>query len=152
MRWDGTCSNCAGGGQSVMVYSDMACGALSVNALPDSVARAEIALGYYAPQAGTYTLCLKANDYMNRLEDVLLLDNQTHTQFSLTGQDYTFASAGGECIDRFSIRCVFHTQETPTDIHPIGDAAGVVQKVFHAGQVCILRHGKRFDMLGRMVR
>ena len=141
-----------GAGQSVMVYSDMACGALSVNALPDSVARAEIALGYYAPQAGTYTLRLKANDYMNRLEDVLLLDNQTHTQFSLTGQDYTFVSAGGECTDRFSIRCVFHTQETPTDIHPIGDAAGVVQKVFHAGQVCILRHGKRFDMLGRMVR
>lgn len=141
-----------GSGQSVMVYSDMACGALSVNALPDSVARAEIALGYHAPQAGTYTLRLKANDYMNRLEDVLLLDNQTHTQVSLIGQDYTFASAGGECTDRFSIRCVFHTQETPTDIHPIGDAAGVVQKVFHAGQVCILRHGKRFDMLGRMVR
>ena len=136
----------------MIVYSDMACGALSVNALPDSVAREDIALGYYVPQTGTYTLRLKANDYMHRLDDVLLVDNQTHTQVSLMEQDYTFTSAGGECIDRFSIRCVFHTQSTPADIHPMGVAAGVVQKVFHNGQVCILRHGKRFDILGRMVR
>lgn len=141
-----------GAGQSMIVYSDMACGALSVNALPDSVAREDIALGYYVPQTGTYTLRLKANDYMHRLDDVLLVDNQTHTQVSLMEQDYTFTSAGGECIDRFSIRCVFHTQSTPADIHPMGVAAGVVQKVFHNGQVCILRHGKRFDILGRMVR
>lgn len=141
-----------GAGQNMIVYSDMACGALSVNALPDSVAREEIALGYYVPQTGTYTLRLKANDYMHRLDDVLLVDNQTHTQVSLMEQDYTFTSAGGECTDRFSIRCVFHTQSTPADIHPMGVAAGVVQKVFHNGQVCILRHGKRFDILGRMVR
>ena len=137
-----------GNGQYVQLYSLMLCGELSFNALPDSVSATGVRLGYYAPQAGTYTLHLDSNHYLERLAHVLLTDKQTNTQADLLLQDYSFTTQAGEQQDRFMVHCVFRTQETPTGMHD-GKTAGVAQKILRDGAIYIVRHGEGYDLLGR---
>lgn len=138
-----------GNGQHIELYSLMPCGELSFNALPDSLTATGVRLGYHAAQAGTYTLRLTPNGYLERVAQVWLTDKQSNTQTDLLLQDYSFTTQAGEHQDRFAVYCVFHTQETPTDIHPIGDAAGVAQKILLDGAIYVVRHGEWFDLLGR---
>lgn len=138
-----------GNGQHIELYSLMPCGELSFNALPDSLTATGIRLGYHAAQAGTYTLRLTPNGYLERVAQVWLTDKQSNTRTDLLLQDYSFTTQAGEYQDRFAVYCVFHTQETPTDIHPIGDAAGVAQKILLDGAIYVVRHGEWFDLLGR---
>lgn len=137
-----------GNGQHIELYSLMPCGELSFNALPDSLTAIGVRLGYHAAQAGTYTLRLTPNGYLERVAQVWLTDKQSNTQTDLLLQDYSFTTQAGEHQDRFAVYCVFHTQETPTDIHPIGDAAGVAQKILQDGAIYVVRHGEWFDLLG----
>lgn len=137
-----------GNGQHLQLYSVMPCGELSFNALPDSVSATGVHLGYYAPQAGTYTLHLDSNHYLERLAHVWLTDRQANTQADLLLQDYSFTTQAGEQQDRFVIRCIFRTQETPTGMHD-GKTAGVAQKILRDGTIYVMRHGERFDLLGR---
>lgn len=136
-----------GNGQHVQLYSLMPCGELSFNALPDSVAEQPIVLGVLAPQAGTYTLQLTPNGYLGRLAHVWLTDRQANTQTDLLLQDYSFTVQAGEQQDRFAVRCLFRTQETPTGMHD-GKTAGVAQKILRDGVIYIVRHGERFDLFG----
>lgn len=138
-----------GNGQHIELYSLMPCGELSFNALPDSLTAIGVRLGYHAAQAGTYTLRLTPNGYLERVAQVWLTDKQSNTQTDLLLQDYSFTTQAGEHQDRFAVYCVFRTQETPTDIHPIGDAAGVAQKILMDGAIYVVRHGEWFDLLGR---
>lgn len=138
-----------GNGQHIELYSLMPCGELSFNALPDSLIATGVRLGYHAAQAGTYTLRLTSNNYLERVAQVWLTDKQSNTRTDLLLQDYSFTTQAGEHQDRFAIYCVFRTQETPTDIHPIGDAAGVAQKILLDGAIYVVRHGEWFDLLGR---
>lgn len=138
-----------GNGQHIELYSLMPCGELSFNALPDSLIATGVRLGYHAAQAGTYTLRLTPNGYLERVAQVWLTDKQSNTRTDLLLQDYSFTTQAGEHQDRFAIYCVFRTQETPTDIHPIGDAAGVAQKILLDGAIYVVRHGEWFDLLGR---
>lgn len=138
-----------GNGQHIELYSLMPCGELSFNALPDSLIATGVRLGYHAAQAGTYTLRLTPNGYLERVAQVWLTDKQSNTRTDLLLQDYSFTTQAGEHQDRFAVYCVFRTQETPTDIHPIGDAAGVAQKILMDGAIYVVRHGEWFDLLGR---
>lgn len=135
-------------GQHVQLYSLMPCGELSFNALPDSVSTTGVHLGYYAPQAGTHTLHLDSNHYLERLAHVWLTDKQTNAQVDLLMQDHSFTTQAGEQQNRFAIRCVFRTQETPTGMHE-GKTASVAQKILRDGAIYVVRHGERFDLLGR---
>lgn len=138
-----------GNGQHIELYSLMPCGELSFNALPDSLTAIGVRLGYHAAQAGTYTLRLTPNGYLDRVAQVWLTDKQSNTRTDLLLQDYSFTTQVGEHQDRFAVYCVFRTQETPTGMHPIGDAAGVAQKILMDGAIYVVRHGEWFDLLGR---
>lgn len=138
-----------GNGQHIELYSLMPCGELSFNALPDSLTATGVRLGYHAAQAGTYTLRLTPNGYLERVAQVWLTDKQSNTRTDLLLQDYSFTTQAGEHQDRFAVYCVFRTQETPTGMHPIGDAAGVAQKILLDGAIYVVRHGEWFDLLGR---
>ncbi len=137
-----------GTGQHVELYSVMPCGELCFNALPDTTAEKETVLCTVVPQSGNYTLRINKNAYIDRLAKVVLTDRQENTQTDLTDQDYTFSSPQGESKGRFAIRCVFRTQETPTDMHEV-KTAGVAQKILQDGQLYILSNGIKFDLLGR---
>ena len=137
-----------GNGQHVQLYSLMPCGELSFNALPDSVSTTGVHLGYYAPQAGTHTLHLDSNHYLERLAHVWLTDKQANTQVDLLMQDYSSTAQAGEQRDRFDVRCVFRTQETPTGMHE-GKTASVAQKILRDGAIYVVRDEEWYDLLGR---
>ncbi len=137
-----------GNGQHIELYSLMPCGELSFNALPDSLTATGVRLGYHAAQAGTYTLRLTPNNYLERVAQVWLTDKQSNTRTDLLLQDYSFTTQAGEHQDRFAVYCVFHTQETPTGMHD-GKTAGVAQKILLDGAIYVVRHGEWFDLLGR---
>lgn len=137
-----------GNGQHIELYSLMPCGELSFNALPDSLTATGVRLGYHAAQAGTYTLRLTPNNYLERVAQVWLTDKQSNTRTDLLLQDYSFTTQAGEYQDRFAVYCVFRTQETPTGMHD-GKTAGVAQKILLDGAIYVVRHGEWFDLLGR---
>lgn len=137
-----------GNGQHIELYSLMPCGELSFNALPDSLTATGVRLGYHAAQAGTYTLRLTPNNYLERVAQVWLTDKQSNTQTDLLLQDYSFTTQAGEHQDRFAVYCVFRTQETPTGMHD-GKTAGVAQKILLDGAIYVVRHEEWFDLLGR---
>ena len=137
-----------GNGQHIELYSLMPCGELSFNALPDSLIATGVRLGYHAAQAGTYTLRLTPNGYLDRVAQVWLTDKQSNTRTDLLLQDYSFTTQVGEHQDRFAVYCVFRTQETPTGMHD-GKTAGVAQKILMDGAIYVVRHGEWFDLLGR---
>lgn len=137
-----------GNGQHIELYSLMPCGELSFNALPDSLTATGVRLGYHAAQAGTYTLRLTPNNYLERVAQVWLTDKQSNTRTDLLLQDYSFTTQAGEHQDRFAVYCVFRTQETPTGMHD-GKTAGVAQKILLNGAIYVVRHGEWFDLLGR---
>ena len=137
-----------GNGQHIELYSLMPCGELSFNALPDSLTATGVRLGYHAAQAGTYTLRLTPNNYLERVAQVWLTDKQSNTRTDLLLQDYSFTTQAGEHQDRFAVYCVFRTQETPTGMHD-GKTAGVAQKILLDGAIYVVRHGEWFDLLGR---
>lgn len=137
-----------GNGQHIELYSLMPCGELSFNALPDSLIATGVRLGYHAAQAGTYTLRLTPNNYLERVAQVWLTDKQSNTRTDLLLQDYSFTTQAGEHQDRFAVYCVFRTQETPTGMHD-GKTAGVAQKILLDGAIYVVRHGEWFDLLGR---
>lgn len=137
-----------GNGQHIELYSLMPCGELSFNALPDSLTATGVRLGYHAAQAGTYTLRLTPNNYLERVAQVWLTDKQSNTRTDLLLQGYSFTTQAGEHQDRFAVYCVFRTQETPTDMHD-GKTAGVAQKILLDGAIYVVRHGEWFDLLGR---
>lgn len=137
-----------GNGQHIELYSLMPCGELSFNALPDSLTATGVRLGYHAAQAGTYTLRLTPNNYLERVAQVWLTDKQSNTRTDLLLQDYSFTTQAGEHQDRFAVYCVFRTQETPTGMHD-GKTAGVAQKILLGGAIYVVRHGEWFDLLGR---
>lgn len=137
-----------GNGQHIELYSLMPCGELSFNALPDSLTATGVRLGYHAAQAGTYTLRLTPNGYLERVAQVWLTDKQSNTRTDLLLQDYPFTTQAGEHQDRFAVYCVFRTQETPTGMHD-GKTAGVAQKILLDGAIYVVRHGEWFDLLGR---
>lgn len=137
-----------GNGQHIELYSLMPCGELSFNALPDSLTATGVRLGYHAAQAGTYTLRLTPNNYLERVAQVWLTDKQSNTRTDLLLQDYSFTTQAGEHQDRFAVYCVFRTQETPTGMHD-GKTAGIAQKILLDGAIYVVRHGEWFDLLGR---
>ncbi len=137
-----------GNGQHIELYSLMPCGELSFNALPDSLTAIGVRLGYHAAQAGTYTLRLTPNNYLERVAQVWLTDKQSNTRTDLLLQDYSFTTQAGEHQDRFAVYCVFRTQETPTGMHD-GKTAGVAQKILLDGAIYVVRHEEWFDLLGR---
>lgn len=85
-----------GNGQHIELYSLMPCGELSFNALPDSLTATGVRLGYHAAQAGTYTLRLTPNNYLERVAQVWLTDKQSNTRTDLLLQDYSFTTQAGE--------------------------------------------------------
>ncbi len=135
-----------------VVFSIAEDGDRCFNALPDATCEKGVALGYNAPKAGTYTLSVHENQYVNRLTRVYLTDKQTGTLFDLLSDSYTFSSVKGEFRDRFILRGDLVNSGVGTDIEDI--AAGNAQeqqKFLYNGHVYIIREGKVYDILGQVV-
>lgn len=122
---------------------------LAYNALDETTA-ADIALGYRAPVAGTYTLAMD-NDYasthlgsMTRLE---LTDAETGIVTDLLTMPYSFETVRTQSDNRFSLRAVY-APATPSDIDEIG-RRNHVHKELRNGMLIIRREDKVYNVLGQ---
>ena len=91
--------------QKPQFYSLQTSNRLAFNALSSSVASVAIPLGFFAPQADTYTISLNTEDVQN-LEGVYLTDKTTGVVTNLLFDDYNFSSARALNDNRFSVAIV----------------------------------------------
>lgn len=78
---------------------------LAFNALSSSIASVAIPLGFFAPEADTYTISLNTEDTQN-IEGVYLTDKTTGAVTNLLFDDYNFSSARVLNDNRFSVAIV----------------------------------------------
>lgn len=78
---------------------------LAFNALSSSIASVAIPLGFFAPEADTYTISLNTEDTQN-IEGVYLTDKTTGAVTNLLFDDYKFSSARALNDNRFSVAIV----------------------------------------------
>ena len=136
------------------LFSMMSCGALSFNAMPDSVAEEGVQLGYYAAAEGEYTFSLADNKYMDRLQEVWLVDGDNGTLTDLRSADYTFTTTAGDNRTRFRLFVTFRREEpqTPTGDMQLQDGENNnVRKFVYKNRLFILRDGHLYDALGNSV-
>lgn len=138
--------------QRPVVFSIAEDGDRCFNALSDATCTKGVALGYNAPEDGTYTLSMQDNQYTGRLSHVYLKDTQTGKEEDLLCGSYEFDSDKGEFRDRFILRCDFVNSGVGTDIEDIAASnAHGEYKFLYNGHVYITRGGRVYDMLGQVV-
>lgn len=131
------------------VYTTMPCGALSFCAVPDSIAAAGVAVGYYAPRTGTYVFSLEDNAYMERIKHCYLIDNEQDRMTDLREQDYVFAAAEGANTSRFALRIVCWEGDAPTrtETGEVADTAPC--KFWHDGHLYIRKGKICYTLMGQ---
>lgn len=138
--------------QRPVVFSIAEDGDRCFNALSDATCTKGVALGYNAPEDGTYTLSMQDNQYTGRLSHVYLKDAQTGKEEDLLCGSYEFDSDKGVFRDRFILRCDFVNSGVGTDIEDIAASnAHGEYKFLYNGHVYITRGGRVYDMLGQVV-
>ena len=92
-----------GYGNRAQCYTTMPCGKLSFNALPSQVAANGVGMGVYAPMNDSLTIAVKQNEYIQNVEQLLLLDHYTNQTTDLLHTSYRFAAIAGEEEQRFTL-------------------------------------------------
>ncbi|OIQ15318.1 MAG: hypothetical protein BM557_11845 [Flavobacterium sp. MedPE-SWcel] len=99
--WDGKALVADG---AVTLYSTAADTDLAIQARPAFDATDEVTVGFYAEEAGVYTISL---DHVDGLftgdQDIYLIDNVTGQLIDIKNEDYEFATAAGTINDRFTV-------------------------------------------------
>lgn len=115
---------------SMQTYGEMAFAGVSDAALENGVP-----LVVYSPNEQELSISLGEKEFLNRLSNIYLLDNETGDAVDLLYEDYTFTAAGGTTSDRFVLQGRYKSKEITTGLD--------LTKV--AGQMYL------FDALGHLV-
>ena len=109
-------------GSTPVVYTSLDCGDLAFTALPDSIAATQrIPLTVFAPKADEMYFTIEGNDFMSRLESLLLIDTRDNTTADLLFGDYYYYAEAGTEEGRFFLQPVFRSPKVATDIDNNGD-------------------------------
>ena len=143
-------------GSRPFVWTSLSCGDLAFAALPDSVAAQQrIPVSVYAGEAGNMTFMLDYNDYLERLDNLLLFDTETGSVTNLLYEDYTYYAEQGTTKGRFFLQPIFRKAGVVTGIVEDDESGSVV--ITTEGNVITLGNvseGTRimcFDTTGRLV-
>ena len=91
------------------------------------------------------------NDYIGRLDYVLLHDTQTGFVTNLLERDYAVMLNEGTTSGRFYLQCVF-AAEAPaisTGVNHLDSDNDKAQKIIYNDKVYIIYQGRVYDMTGR---
>ena len=112
-----------------------------------------VPLTVYSPAAQELTVSMRDNDWLDRLEEVYLLDNKTGARIDLLMQDYTFDAEAGTTEGRFILFGVFKAPQGTTDIEngEVGDGKQV-RKLLINDKLYIIRNGMMYDATGKQVK
>ncbi len=138
-------------GGKALIYSELPCGKLAFVAVPDSLAEQRIPLTIYAAAQEEYVFSLAENNYLGRLQHVLLHDTQNGFVTDLLERDYATEINAGTNAGRFYIQCVF-AAEAPavtTGVNSIESNDDAPQKIMYKNKVYIIYQGRVYDMTGR---
>lgn len=104
----------------------------SINERPDD--HSSIALGYYAKEAGFYTLSATRMDTL-----IQVYDSQLHVNVDLSAGDYQFYSEAGYNDTRFAVR-IEDKKDTPTALEDLNMDMYVDVAVYSVLGQCIMEH------------
>jgi len=138
-------------GGKALIYSELPCGKLAFVAVPDSLAEQRIPLTIYAATQEEYVFSLAENNYLGRLQHVLLHDTQNGLVIDLLERDYATEINAGTNAGRFYIQCVF-AAEAPavtTGVNSVESNDDAPQKIMFKNKVYIIYQGRVYDMTGR---
>ena len=138
-------------GGKALLYSELPCGKLAFAAVPDSLAETRIPLIAYAATEGEYVFSMIENNYLGRLQYVLLHDTQTGLVIDLLESDFAANLAQGTTAARFYIQCVFAADapEISTGVNHLNTESDKAQKIIYNDKVYIIYQGRVYDMTGR---
>ena len=138
-------------GGNALLYSELPCGKLAFAAVPDSLAETRIPLTVYAAAEGEYIFSMVENNYLGRLQYVLLHDTQTGLVTDLLERDCAANLTQGTNAGRFYLQCVFAADapEVTTGVNHIKSEKDKAQKIIYNDKVYIIYQGRVYDMTGR---
>ena len=138
-------------GGKALLYSELPCGKLAFAAVPDSLAETRIPLTVYAATEGEYIFSMVENNYLGRLQYVLLHDTQTGLVTDLLLSDFAANLTQGTNAGRFYLQCVFAADapEVTTGVNHIKSEKDKAQKIIYNDKVYIIYQGRVYDMTGR---
>lgn len=138
-------------GGKALLYSELPCGKLAFAAVPDSLAETRIPLTVYAATEGEFIFSMVENNYLGRLQYVLLHDTQTGLVTDLLLSDFAANLTQGTNAGRFYLQCVFAAEapEVSTGVNHIKSEKDKAQKIMYNNKVYIIYQGRVYDMTGR---
>ena len=130
---------------------------MAFEAMTETAATSNIALGFRAPQAGSYTLSL--NEQVSAMEGLLgvfLTDHELGiTDHDLMQEAYAFEAAAAKYNDnRFTIRLVLDDNNiggVATGVDALDSKAAGIYKFIHQGRLYIYQDGIIYDAMGRQI-
>ena len=136
-----------------IIYSSHVYGDMAFAGVADSLLESGVALTVYSPSAQELIISMRENDWLNRMEEVWLVDNETGMRVDLLWSDYAFRVPTGTTAGRLYIQGVFRAPQVPTDIQN-GNADGEkakAKKVIINDKIYIIVNGRMFDSTGKLV-
>jgi hypothetical protein len=134
------------------MYTLLPYGEMAFAGVADRVLEQGVPLTVYSPSAQELTISMRDNEWLDRLEYVYLIDNETGLHTDLLMQDYTFDAASGTTEGRFLIQGVFKAPQGTTDIEngEVGDGEQV-RKLLIRDKMYIIVNGRLYDATGKLV-
>ena len=137
-----------------LLYTAHAYGDMAFAGVADSLLERGIPVTVYSPAGQELTFSLRENDWLDRLAEVWLIDNETGTRTDLLRDDYSFLSKAGTTAGRFVIMGRFYAPGVATGIHDVqsDDVQGTkARKVLVDDKMYILINGRTYDATGKLV-
>lgn len=138
-----------------LLYTAHAYGDMAFAGVADSLLERGIPVTVYSPAGQELTFSLRENDWLDRLAEVWLIDNETGTRTDLLRDDYSFLSKAGTTAGRFVIMGRFYAPGVATGIHDVqsDDVQGTkARKVLVDDKMYILINGRTYDATGKLVK
>ena len=137
-----------------LLYSSHTYGEMAFAGVADSLIEQGIPLTLYSPIPQELTISLRENNWLERLEEVWLIDNQTGAQIDLIDSDYTFEANEGTTRGRLLLMGRFKAPNIATDIENTEATEGnsvKAQKLIIRDKLYIRINGQLYDATGKMV-
>ena len=138
---------------AMSLYSIYGGYSLAYNALSWTDAEQQISLGYRLPVSGEYTLSIRENALIDSVQHVYLTDHVANVVVDLLDGEYQFISQVKENEDRFTVQIIRGCEKngTTTAINDIEIHNDCTQKIYHQGQLFIMRKGNIYNTFGQKV-
>ena len=137
-----------------IIYSSHAYGEMAFAGVADSLFKQGVALTVYSPKAQELMISMRENDWLNRMEHVWLIDNETGMHVDLMESDYAFRVPEGTTRGRLFIQGQFKAPNVITDIDPASDSSlkgRDARKVMIDQKIYIIVGERMYDATGKLV-